>query len=200
MGKILFVTYTPRVGSNTQSLVEKAKQRLSSKNTLSAVDLALNPPKLLLRNELSAFIKNNYTDETLTPEENVIVNEYDSYISSLKDCDNLVIAFPMYNFSMPAPVKAWIDAVTQKGKTFTLSEKGFQGLCVGKKALVIITTGYEVGNADFATPLIKTALGFMGIEAEVVTTYGLNQFPDKTSNLLEEASKKISQLSDSWLN
>jgi len=198
MKKTLLVTYTPRVGSNTQILVDHVKQSISDKSSLTVLDLAVNSPKLLLKDELNTFIKNNYTDEILTSEEQMIADEYNNYISSLKECDNLIIAFPMYNFSLPAAVKSWVDAVIQKGKTFTLTDKGFQGLCVEKKAIVIITTGYEVGEADFATPLIKTALGLMGIEPEVITTYGLNQYPDKVSNLLEEASKKISQITATW--
>ena len=96
----------------------------------------------------------------------IVITSYSIHYTKLYD--NLIIAFPMYNFSLPAAVKSWVDAVIQKGKTFTLTDKGFQGLCVEKKAIVIITTGYEVGEADFATPLIKTALGLMGIEPEVI--------------------------------
>jgi FMN-dependent NADH-azoreductase len=76
-----------------------------------------------------------------------------------------VIATPIYNFGVPASLKAWIDQVARARLTFRYTENGPQGLLAGKKAYVLVATGgTEVGSAiDFATPWLKFVLGFLGI-------------------------------------
>jgi FMN-dependent NADH-azoreductase len=60
------------------------------------------------------------------------------------------------------------------------------------------SVGYEIGETDLATPLMKINLGFMGIESEAVVAFGLNQFTDKVSELLKEAQNKIEIVCDKW--
>jgi FMN-dependent NADH-azoreductase len=89
----------------------------------------------------------------------------DQLVAEVMAADVLVIATPIYNFSVPASLKAWIDQVARARLTFRYTEHGPQGLLSGKKAYVLVATGgTEVGGAiDFATPWLKFVLGFLGI-------------------------------------
>lgn len=95
----------------------------------------------------------------------------DELVAELTAADVLVIATPVYNFGVPASLKAWIDQVARARLTFRYTEHGPQGLLTGKKAYVLVATGgTEVGSAiDFATPWLKFVLGFLGItDVEVI--------------------------------
>jgi len=95
----------------------------------------------------------------------------DELVAEVMAADVLVIATPIYNFSVPASLKAWIDQVARARLTFRYTEHGPQGLLTGKKAYVIVASGgTEVGSGiDFATPWLKFVLGFLGItDVEVI--------------------------------
>lgn len=95
----------------------------------------------------------------------------DGLVAEVMAADVLLIATPVYNFSVPASLKAWIDQIARASLTFRYTEHGPQGLLAGKKAYVLVATGgTEVGSAiDFATPWLKFMLGFLGItDVEVI--------------------------------
>ncbi len=89
----------------------------------------------------------------------------DSLIADLQAADVVTIGVPLYNFGIPASLKAWIDLVARAGVTFKYTENGPQGLLTGKKAYLFAASGgTEVGSAiDFAVPYLKHALAFIGI-------------------------------------
>ncbi|MEM1285847.1 MAG: NAD(P)H-dependent oxidoreductase [Pseudomonadota bacterium] len=86
-------------------------------------------------------------------------------VAEIKAADHLVIATPIWNFGVPATLKAWIDQIARAGVTFQYSDQGPVGLLEGKRATIIISSGgTESGSAiDFATPYLKHVLGFIGI-------------------------------------
>lgn len=90
----------------------------------------------------------------------------DRLIAELRDADILVLGVPIYNFSVPAAMKAWIDMVCRAGETFSYSEEGPRGHLSGKKAyLVMASGGTPIGSEmDFATPYMRQFLKFIGIE------------------------------------
>jgi len=79
--------------------------------------------------------------------------------------DVWVIGAPIYNFSVPASLKAWIDQIARARLTFHYTDQGPKGLLSGKKVYILTATGgTEVGSAiDFATPWLKFVLGFLGV-------------------------------------
>lgn len=89
----------------------------------------------------------------------------DTLISELEAADTIVIGVPLYNFSVPAALKAWIDQVARAGRTFRYSENGPQGLLEGKRAFVVVASGGVPVDSpvDFATPYVRQVLGFIGI-------------------------------------
>ena len=89
----------------------------------------------------------------------------DELVAELMAADVLVIATPVYNFGVPASLKAWVDQVARARLTFRYTEHGPHGLLTGKKAYVLVATGgTEVGGAiNFARPWLKFVLGYLGI-------------------------------------
>ena len=89
----------------------------------------------------------------------------DSLLDELRDADVLLIGLPIYNFSLPASLKAWIDQIARVGETFRYTENGPIGLLEGKRAIVTVASGgTPVGSDyDFATDYLRHVLGFIGI-------------------------------------
>lgn len=95
----------------------------------------------------------------------------DELIDELLAADVVVITAPIYNFGVPASLKAWVDQVSRAGRTFQYSEEGPKGLIQGTRAVIVTASGgTEIeGEADFAVPYLRFLLGFLGIsDVEVV--------------------------------
>ncbi len=90
----------------------------------------------------------------------------DALIDEIETADTLVIGAPMYNFSVPASLKLWIDLIARVGRTFRYTENGPQGLLRNKQAYVVVATGGVRINSDvdFASGYLNHILGFIGID------------------------------------
>ncbi|MGB5447554.1 MAG: NAD(P)H-dependent oxidoreductase [Woeseiaceae bacterium] len=156
----------------TQDLIAALEDRNDNVQTIQR-DLAKGMPFVD-----AAWIEANFTpEESRTDEHREALALSDALVAELKDADILVIGTPVYNFSIPAALKAWIDMIARARLTFRYTENGPEGLLEGKKAyLVIATGGVPVGSAvDFATPYLKHALAFIGInDVEVIAADKLN--------------------------
>ena len=197
MQNLLLVLYTPRHDSNTQKLVNTFLSAAQDHYNIKQIDLAKNPPPLLSEDNLNALLKRNFMGIDLTEDEQATVACADQYTEQLMEADKIVIAFPMYNFSLPAAIKAWIDLVTQKDKTFAISEMGeYSGLLSGKHALTLMTTGNDFNldvlkDKNLATPLIQQCFDFIGVSNKHISAFGLNQYADRAGQIVEEAQQKI---------
>lgn len=100
----------------------------------------------------------------------------DTLIAELQAADTIVISSPIYNFGVPASVKAWADLVARAGTTFQYTPNGPEGLLEGKKAYITIASGgTPVGSdIDFMSSWLKFFLGFIGIShVEVIAADGI---------------------------
>lgn len=92
--------------------------------------------------------------------------------------DVLVIGAPMYNFSIPSTLKAWIDRIAVAGKTFRYTENGPQGLAGGKHVVIASSRGSSYGDdspADFQEAYLRQVFAFLGVRSvEFVRAEGLN--------------------------
>ncbi|MEO0747008.1 MAG: NAD(P)H-dependent oxidoreductase [Pseudomonadota bacterium] len=101
----------------------------------------------------------------------------DELVDELVAADTVVIGMPMYNFSVPSALKAWIDQVARPGRTFNYTENGPVGLLEGKRVIVAMATGGvpQGSDMDFATNYMTFFLGFLGItDVQFVAADGLN--------------------------
>ncbi|EIK96111.1 azoreductase [Pseudomonas sp. M47T1] len=109
--------------------------------------------------------------------------------------DVVVIGAPMYNFSIPTQLKAWIDRICVAGKTFQYSANGPEGLCGGKKVVIVSTSGgihagqpTGIAHEEF----LKVLLGFIGItDIEIVRAEGLAYGDEVRTKALAGAQAKI---------
>lgn len=99
----------------------------------------------------------------------------DELVAEVLEHDLLVISAPMYNFSVPSGLKAWVDQIVRLGLTFnTVQDNGmaqYEPLVLGKKALIITSRGGfglgpggELEAMNHADPWLRTVLGFIGID------------------------------------
>ncbi len=96
------------------------------------------------------------------------------------EADVVVIGAPMYNFSIPSTLKAWIDRVAVAGKTFKYTESGAVGLAGGKRVIIASSRGgiYSDSPADFQEPFLRQIFAFMGIDdVEFVRAEGIAYSP-----------------------
>jgi FMN-dependent NADH-azoreductase len=89
----------------------------------------------------------------------------DTLIAEINDADTLVFGLPIYNFGVPAAMKAWIDQIARVGVTFNYSKNGPVGLLENKRAIILVASGgTKLGSdIDFASKYMKHILGFIGI-------------------------------------
>ena len=112
--------------------------------------------------------------------------------------DVVVIGAPMYNFSIPSQLKAWIDRIAVAGKTFRYTEKGPEGLAGGKKVIVASSRGGFYGKdsglsgLDHQEAYLRTVLGFIGItDIDFVRTEGVNVSPEAKEKAITAAEQAI---------
>ncbi|MDD9910327.1 MAG: NAD(P)H-dependent oxidoreductase [Ahrensia sp.] len=117
------------------------------------------------------FVDQNWIEANFTPAGSRRADQQerlfgsDALVRELQAADVIVIGVPIYNFSVPATLKAWIDQVARANVTFRYTPDGPVGLLENKKAYVVMTSGgTEVGGPiDFASGYVKHVLGFLGI-------------------------------------
>ena len=114
----------------------------------------------------SAWIEPNTTPiDDRTDDQRKTLALSDTLIAEIEAADTLIIGVALYNFSIPASLKLWIDLVCRVRKTFAYSEDGPKGLMTGKKAIVCFASGGTAfgSDIDFASGYIRHILGFIGI-------------------------------------
>ena len=119
-----------------------------------------------------AWIEGAFADVDTAPG----LAESDTLVAELKAADVVVIGAPVYNFAIPAALKAWLDQVARPRVTFRYTDDGPVGLLEGKKVYVVFTSGGVPVESpvDFATPYLRHMLGFLGIrDVEVIAADGL---------------------------
>jgi FMN-dependent NADH-azoreductase len=127
----------------------------------------------------------------------------DELIAELEAADTIVLAVPMYNFSIPSTLKAWIDHVARRGRTFRYTENGPEGLLKNKKVFVLMARGgvYSPGTPyaafDFQEPYLKTVLGFLGMtDVTFVHFEGLAMGPEAANANRSKALAHVERLTD----
>jgi FMN-dependent NADH-azoreductase len=107
--------------------------------------------------------------------------------------DTIVIGAPMYNFTLPTQLKAWIDRIVIAGTTFRYTENGPEGLAKGKRVIIALTRGgfYSQGSPAAALEHLETYLAgiftFIGIEPEFVTADGLSVSAEQREESISQA-------------
>lgn len=150
--------------STTRELTDALIQQLASQGRPLQVTTRDVAPGLPVVNE--DWINANFTDPAQRSEsQHAVLTPSDALVQELIDNDVLVIGAPLYNFGIPAALKAWIDLIARARLTFRYGENGPVGLLTDKQAFVIIASGgTPLGSElDFASAYLRHILGFVGI-------------------------------------
>ena len=114
-----------------------------------------------------AWVAANFTAQDERSAEQVSrLRASDAAIAAVKAADIVVLTAPVYNFSIPSVLRAWVDHICRAGLTFRYSEDGPQGLLADRPVyLVMASGGVPFGSpADFASGYLKQVFGFLGID------------------------------------
>lgn len=184
------------------------KQSVSRKLTAAFVKTwkKENPAGTVVERDLAATPLPLITDEWVgamradpaqrTEEQGRVLRLSDELISEIRQADVIVIGAPMYNFTIPASLKAWIDQIVRTGVTWSYSPGGPKGLVDGKKVFVLTSRGgaYLPGSFtagfDFQMPYLKHILAFIGI-TDVTFIHAENQGKESATAALDEATMQI---------
>lgn len=165
MTQVLFVT-SSLSGSQSKSRafggeVVDALRRANPQTEVVSRDVtSANIPHLSMET-LAALAQK---PEQRTPEQAERVAFADQLIAEVEAANVIVIAAPMYNFSLPTTLKAWIDHIARAGRTFRYSPTGPVGLLTDKKVYVVLSQGgHNTGPMDFVEPYLRGVLAFLGI-------------------------------------
>ncbi len=144
-----------------------------------------------------AQISSFYTPaENRTPQNLAAIQHSDEAIQEILEADILVIGAPMYNFSVPSTLKAWIDHIARAGVTFKYDKNGPKGLVEGKKAYLAVASGgiYSEGLMkpyDFVAPYLQAVLGFIGITDVTVVRAEGTSIPQIKDHAIETAVESM---------
>jgi FMN-dependent NADH-azoreductase len=162
-----------------------------------------HPQGTVVERDLSTTALPHITDEwvqaihsdptTLTAEQKQVLQLSDTLVNELVQADTVVIGAPMYNFAIPAPLKAWIDQVVRVGKTVLFAATGPQGMLKDKKVYVVTSRGgaFRPGTPterfDYQEPYLRHILAFIGL-TDVTFIHAENQKPGAQAQLAKTAA------------
>lgn len=135
-------------------------------------------------------------EEQLTKQDKESIRFSDQVVKQLLAADIIVIGAPLYNFTIPSSLKAWIDHITRAGITFGYGENGPIGKVRGKKVYVAMSSGgiFSEGPGkanDFVVPYLKAFLGFLGMtDFTAFRAEGL-KVPGVKENAMKKAIESI---------
>ena len=203
MSHILHVDSSPR-GSRSISHT-LSKEFVSSwiqrhpKNTLTYRDIGQQPVPPIDESWIAAAFNKS---ETLPAELADALHISDELIAELLQAERYVFGIPMYNFSVPANFKAYIDQIVRVNRTFT---PAWEGLLTDKKMLVISTrgssyaSGSDLANYDFQEPYLRTVFGLIGVsDITFIYAENLNEGEDAREQSLAKARDLIQQTIATW--
>jgi len=126
--------------------------------------------------------------------------ESSAVLDEFLQADVVVIGAPMYNFTAPSQLKAWIDRILVAGKTFRYGEAGPIGLAGDKRVIIALSRGGLYGadtpsaSAEHLETYLKVVFGFIGVAPEFVIAEGLLLGPDQAQATLTQADRSIGAL------
>jgi FMN-dependent NADH-azoreductase len=198
MSQILVIESSARQqGSVSRQLTEQFIANWQAANPADQIkvrDLAVDQVPHLDANLLGGWMT---PAEQQSEAEQAALALSNSLTAELLAADVLVLAAPMYNFTIPSTLKAWLDHVLRAGVTFKYTDTGPQGLLSGKRAFVLTARGgiYAGSGMDHQEPYLRQALAFIGIhDVSFIHAEGLNLGADALEKGLNQAKAQLAQV------
>lgn len=206
MSKVLYITANPKSKENSYSLSVgntfiDAYKKANPKDEIVTVDLYKIEVPLIDEVVFSAWGKlgEGLSFEQLTSEEQNKITAMNNLLEQFISADKYVFVTPLWNFTVPPKMKAYLDNICIAGKTFKYTENGPVGLLTDKKAVHIQARGgvYSSGAAadlEMGDKYINTILSFIGINnKESIIVEGVNAAPDRAEEIKAAAVAKAKE-------
>jgi FMN-dependent NADH-azoreductase len=207
--KLLHIDSSPLAGNSvSRQLTERivAQWRATHPGTVvEYLDLAADAPSHLSVDSLGFRV--GPSGEGLSEVQRRENEISEKLVSQFLAADVVVVGAPMYNFSVPSQLKAWIDRVAQAGRTFTYTEKGPKGLAGGKTVIVassrggVYSSNPALAGLDHQESYLKTVFSFFGItDVQFVRAEGVAMGDAAKAQALNAADVVIRSLSSAAAN
>ncbi|WP_430448718.1 FMN-dependent NADH-azoreductase [Rhodophyticola sp.] len=205
--KILHVDASARTeGSHSRKLSAhfvKALRGCVPELHIDRLDLAVDTPRHFGALETAAI---SIPADDDTADMRAAIQASDDIVVRVLAADALVVGTPIYNFSMPSPLKAFFDHLSRNGKTFVSDETGVKGLLGDKRVAVLSTAGGAYGTGDMfegldcLTPYFRAILGFMGVTDMRFVAARPMMFagPDAADAAMASALDEATALAEAW--
>ena len=197
MKKILHIISSPRGEASFSiklgnAIVEKLKAAHPG-SVVTEVNLANQYYPHLEEAQLVSFFTPAESRSVVLQE---AVKHSDEAVEQLREADIIVIGAPMYNYSIPSSLKAWLDHIVRAGVTFRYDETGLHGLLENKKVYIAESSGgiYSEGPMqanDFVAPYLKTVLGHIGLKDVTIYRVEGTSIPGIKDQALEKSISGI---------
>jgi FMN-dependent NADH-azoreductase len=211
MAKVLYITANPKTEAQSFSLSVgraflNAYKQQNPQDEVVELDLYKTNIPYIDADVFSGWgkLQQGTAFEQLSADEKAKVARLNELVDQFVSADKYVFVTPMWNFSFPPLMKAYIDAICVAGKTFKYTENGPLGLLSGKKAVHIQARGgiYSEGPAkevEFGDRYLKAVLGFIGItDVQSVIAEGMAAFPNEAEGIKEKAIKQAQEVAKSF--
>ncbi|MBB96528.1 MAG: FMN-dependent NADH-azoreductase [Rhodobacteraceae bacterium] len=179
--------------SQSRALTDRLIAGLGPDIRVTTRDLATPPAHID-----AAWVRANGTPaEDRTADQRQVLALSDTLVAEIDQADLLVFGLPVYNFSVPIGLRAWIDQICRARLTFTYADGQQVGLMTGKRAVVVYASGgTEMGSdIDFASGYLRHILGFIGVhDVEFVNADRLMFDPEKPAQAGQEADRIAADL------
>lgn len=204
MAKILYVAANPKEEENSfclsvaRKFIEKYKQKNPS-DTIEEVNVYYDDFPVVDRDVVNGWEKlwTHQPLSNLSDDEKQKIFSIDDFADEFSFYDKYIIANPMWNFTIPPRLKAFIDSVVIADKTFKFTKEGPEGLLKNKKLFHIQASGgvYKNTPREFSDSYIRAIFAFMGVsDVQSVFIEGVNMYPDKANEIKEQAVQEAEKL------
>jgi FMN-dependent NADH-azoreductase len=207
MSKVLYITANPKSVEQSYSLAVgqeflKAYKQENPQDEIVEIDLYKTEVPLIDQDVFSGWgkLQQGVAFKELSSVEQSKVAGINQFTDQFITADKYVFVTPLWNFSTPPQLKAYIDTICIAGKTFKYTENGPQGLLTDKAAVHIQSRGgvYSEGPAqayELGDRYLQTIFGFLGIQSlESVIIEGTAQMPDQAENIKAQAISKAQEV------
>jgi len=207
LSKVLYITANPKVEERSFGLkvgrefIEEYK-KLHKEDTVEEINLFEMYIPMIDKDIMQAWdeLAKGVEFNNLKEEQQHKLKAFSSLTDQFINADKYVIVTPLWNFTVPAIMKAYLDTLCVAGKTFKYTENGPVGLLKNKKVIHVQASGgffseEPAKDLDFGTNYIKTIMNFIGItDRETIYVEGMNQFPEKADSFLNKAINNVDKL------
>ncbi|CAM2850736.1 FMN-dependent NADH-azoreductase [Hathewaya histolytica] len=211
MAKLLYINSNPKPEEKSYSLTVgnafiDAYKEVNPEDEVITLDLYKMDIPLIDEDTFSAWYKfeEGLSFEELTSKEQKNITNMNVILEQFLSADKYVFVTPLWNFSVPPMMKAYIDNVCIAGKTFKYTENGPVGLLTGKKAIHIQSRGgvyskSPASDVEMGDKYMDTVLGFIGINDRAsIIIEGVNSMADKAEVIKENAMSRAREVAKTF--